>query len=100
MFCERMELYLLQKWSIPARKTLKNPRTVCNKLLHCLCLVLMEWLEITQAPETDIVLPKIRQKRKARVVPREEAVSDEELEESGVTDDAELKILQVRPCPS
>lgn len=95
MFCERMELYLRQKRRT-ARKALMNPRTASDRLLYYSWLILMKWLEMNQALETDIVLPEIRKKRKVRGVPNEEAISDEELEESDVTGDAELKALKVR----
>ncbi|KZP16449.1 hypothetical protein FIBSPDRAFT_60370 [Athelia psychrophila] len=50
------------------------------------------------APEmiqmNDSVPPPAQKKRKVMVVPKEEAVSDEELEESGATNAAEFKALQ------
>ncbi|KZP16441.1 hypothetical protein FIBSPDRAFT_895026 [Athelia psychrophila] len=51
-------------------------------------------LEMVQTTETDVLIPEIRKKRKAAVVPKEEAFSDEELEESDVANDDELKALQ------
>ncbi|KZP09234.1 hypothetical protein FIBSPDRAFT_900688 [Athelia psychrophila] len=56
--------------------------------------------EMIQTPQTDILIPAIGNKRKAVVVPKEEAVGDEELDGSGVTDGAELKVLQVHPPSS
>lgn len=50
-----------------------------------------------QTAETDSALPAVPKKLKAAVVPKEEAVSDEEFDESGITDDLELKALQVHP---
>lgn len=77
-----------------------NLRVVSTKLPYNPHLILMEWLEMIQTPQTDILIPAIGNKRKAVVVPKEEAVGDEELDGSGVTDGAELKVLQVHPPSS
>lgn len=74
-----------------------NPRSVSNKLPRNPRPILMKWAEMVQTTETDVLIPEIRKKRKAAVVPKEEAFSDEELEESDVANDDELKALQVRP---
>lgn len=74
-----------------------NPHAVSAKSPHNPRFILMEWLETIQTPETETSIPTIGKKRKAVVVPKEEAVSDEEPDGSGVIDDAELKTFQVRP---